>query len=223
MRSSWLTLAMKSRRDFSAASIRVTSCSTAIAPPEGSGAALTSKIRPGASELARPVRTSPCSSAPWTQASSSGSRTECTSGRPTRIWVPAMRCITALDQRTQPFRSNGDHRLLHGVEHGGQFLAAALDLRKALAQALGGLVQGGFHGRAIHRRPIVEPRAQIAFGNAPRKIDHPLQSAGDAQRQPMRPAAAPPPMQSAPTRETLASRRSERRCLHHALATKTAK
>ncbi len=102
MRSSWLTLAMNSRRDFSAASIRVTSCSTAMAPPEGRGAAFTSKMRPGASELARPVRTSPFSRAPRTQASRSGSRAEWTSGRPTRIWVPAMRCITALDQRTKP-------------------------------------------------------------------------------------------------------------------------
>ena len=59
MRSSWLTLATNSRRDFCAASMLVTSWSTTSAPPAGSGAALISKTRPGASRLARPMQSSP--------------------------------------------------------------------------------------------------------------------------------------------------------------------
>ena len=62
--------------EFSAASMRVTSWRTASAPPEGMGAALISKMRPGASELARPDCISRSSSAALTQASNSGSRTE---------------------------------------------------------------------------------------------------------------------------------------------------
>ena len=46
----------------------------------------------------------------------------------------------------QPFGSKGDHCLLHGVEQACQFLAAALDLGKALAQPLGGLIERGLHG-----------------------------------------------------------------------------
>ncbi len=63
----------------------------------------------------------------------------------------------------QAFGGDGDHRLLHGVEHGGQLLAAAFDLGKALAQALGGLVQCGFHGGEFIPASPVEAGAQVAL------------------------------------------------------------
>ena len=46
VRSSWETLAIKSRRVFSMRSVSVKSRSTATAPPPGMGAAVTSKVRP---------------------------------------------------------------------------------------------------------------------------------------------------------------------------------
>ena len=47
------TLATKSLRVVSERSISETSCNTATAPPPGMGAALTSKILPGETEVAR--------------------------------------------------------------------------------------------------------------------------------------------------------------------------
>ncbi len=111
-----------------------------------------------------------------------------------------MRCMTAFDQRTWPFGGDGDDRLLHGVEHGRQLVAAALDFGKVLTQAFGGLVQRGFHGGKFIATVDVETRAQVALRNASRKSDHALKPAGDVRWRPMRPAAARQPAQSARTR-----------------------
>src|SRR5580700_8294793 len=53
VRSSWETLAIKSRRLFSMRSVSVRSRSTATAPPPGIGAAVTSNVRPEAMVFAR--------------------------------------------------------------------------------------------------------------------------------------------------------------------------
>ena len=97
-----------------------------------------------------------------------------------------MRCISRVGPANQPFGGDGDDRLLHGIEHRGQLLAAALDLGKALSKLLGGFVQRGlrrwraiFFGRG-------KAGAQIAAGNAPRKGNHPLQTRGDAAGNPYR-------------------------------------
>ena len=97
MRSSCETLAMKSRRVFSARSISVTSCRTATAPPSGVGAALTSKTRLGATEVALPLRGSRSLRAAQTQASTSGSRTAWTRACPGRVAPGAMRCMTEFE------------------------------------------------------------------------------------------------------------------------------
>ena len=60
MRSSWETLATKSRWVRSTCSMRVMSCSTATAPPPGIGETSTSKMRPGSSEVERPSLTVRC-------------------------------------------------------------------------------------------------------------------------------------------------------------------
>src|SRR3979411_2893630 len=57
VRSSWETLAIKSRRGFSTRSVSVKSRRTATAPPPGMGAAVTSKVRAGTMEVARGVTT----------------------------------------------------------------------------------------------------------------------------------------------------------------------
>jgi len=102
VRSSCDTLAIKSRRVFSARSTLVTSCSTATAPPPGVGAALTSKIRPGNTVSALPLKLTRSLSAPSTQASTSGSRSSSTRRRPSSTALGLMRCITAFDQMTCP-------------------------------------------------------------------------------------------------------------------------
>ena len=101
VRSSCETLATKSRCVRSTSSIRVMSCSTATAPPAGMGEAFTSKMRPGASDVVRRTHTTLSSSAAFTHANISGSRTVCTSACPTRTALAAMvpgisRCIAWL-------------------------------------------------------------------------------------------------------------------------------
>ena len=101
---------------------------------EGNGAALTSKTRPGASRLARPTQSSRRSSAPRTQASSSGSRTEWTSGRPGAICAPSNALHDGIGPADKARRGDGDDRFLHGVEHDGQLVAAAFKLGKVPAE-----------------------------------------------------------------------------------------
>ena len=90
VRSSCDTLATKSRCVRSTSSIRVMSCSTATAPPAGIGDAFTSKMRPGASDVVLRSHTTRSSSAAFTHASTSGSRTVCTSACPTRTALAAV-------------------------------------------------------------------------------------------------------------------------------------
>ncbi len=96
-----------------------------------------------------------------------------------------MRCMTALDQRTKPAGRDGNHALLHGVEHDGQLGAAAFELGKVPAQALGGLVQGGFHGGELASVALgFDAGAEIAVGDAAGKGDDAAQTRGDAAGDP---------------------------------------
>ena len=83
VRSSCETLATKSFCARSICSTRVTSRSTATAPPCGIGAAFTSKILPGTTDVARPSD-HPAGQRRPHAGQHSGSRIVCTSACPTR-------------------------------------------------------------------------------------------------------------------------------------------
>jgi len=83
-----------------------------------------------------------------------------------------------------PLGSHSDHRLLHGVEHGCQLLAAALDLVEAVAQAFRGSVEGCFHRGEFIVSRFIQARAQIAVCNAPCESDHAIDARRDAARNP---------------------------------------
>ena len=186
MRSSWLTLAMNSRRDFSAASMRVIVVQHGERSAGGHGSGIDLEDAPGSQRtgaagtrlalLQRRVHTG--------QQFGIAHRVD---QRPADANLRAGDALhRGVGPAHQPFGSDGDHRLLHGIEHGGQLLAAALDLGKALAQPLGRLVQRGLHGsRANHRSVIGKAGAQARpSAMLARKGDHPLQPRGDAAGNP---------------------------------------
>src|SRR5579863_4242812 len=80
--------------------------------------------------------------------------------------------------------SDGDHCLLHGVEHDGQFVAAAFELGEVLVEALGGLIQCILHGGKLVSAVRIEARAQIAAGDAASKSNNALETPGDAKCEP---------------------------------------
>jgi hypothetical protein len=92
---------MKSRRVFSTRSISVWSCNTATAPPPGMGAAVTSKTRPEKILAARAMVTSRVVRAVCTDARISGSRTDCTSGAPSRTPLGSKRSMRWLAHKTR--------------------------------------------------------------------------------------------------------------------------
>ena len=72
--------------------------------------------------------------------------------------------------------SDGDNRLLHGIEHGGQFLAAGLEFGGVLAEALRGLVESRFHGRELLVAGLGKASGQIAVRDAAGKGGHPSEA-----------------------------------------------
>ena len=91
-----------------------------------------------------PTQSSRRSRAPRTQASSSGSRTEWTSGRPGRSCDPAMRCMTALDQRTKPAEVMATTASCMESSMTASSCAAAFELGKVLARGASAVsIEGG--------------------------------------------------------------------------------
>ena len=86
----------------------------------------------------------------------------------------------------QPFGSDGDHRLLHGIKQAGQLLVAALDLGKALTQPFGALVQRGLYAGEFVSAGKTKAGAQVARANLPRKGNHSLKPRAGASVSPGR-------------------------------------
>jgi len=82
-----------------------------------------------------------------------------------------MRCICALDQRTSPSGVRATTASCMESSRPASFLAAALDLGKALAQPLGGLIERGLHGGERIIAILGKAGAQVAVGDAARKND----------------------------------------------------
>ena len=129
-------------------------------------------MRPGASELARPKQ----HFAALEGGADAGQQLGIAHRMHQRAPRANLRACDTLHHRVGPAHvalgRDGDHRLLHRVEHCGQFLAAAFELSKVLAEALGGLVQRGFHRGELVFAGLAEPRAQVAVGDAAGKGDH---------------------------------------------------
>ena len=138
-----------------------------------------SKTRPGASELARPKQ----SFAALERATNAGQQLWIADGVNQRAAGANLRAGDALHDGVGPadqaLGRDGDDRLLHGIEHGGQLLAAAFELGEALAEALGGLIESGLHGESSSS-PAARAARQVAVGDAPGKVDHALKAKGDA-------------------------------------------
>ena len=87
--------------------------------------------------------------------------------------------MTALDQRIKPVGSDGYDRLLHGIEHDGQLVAAAFELGKVFAEPFGGLIEGGLHGGELVFAGRFKAGGQVAVGDAAGEGDY---ATGDERR-----------------------------------------
>ena len=153
VRSSWETLAMKSRRVFSARSIAgdVVEHGDGASAGGGGGADLEDYAL-GATEVALPLRGSRSLSAVSTQASTSGSRIAWTRACPCAHGYRGDTLHDGVGPADAASRIDGDDRFLHAVEEGGELPLLGFEGTEGGIKAGGCGIEGvGYFGYFVQR------------------------------------------------------------------------
>ena len=177
VRSSWETLAMKSRRVFSTRSVSVRSRSTATAPPSGRGAAVTSKARPG---------TIGCGARGLDLfrrggGFDGGEEIGIADGFNDRSIEASVLRDEAVHGLVGPLHeavgTDGDDGVLHAVEQGFELALAGAHGGKTAFDLAGGFVDGGGDAADFVEGRVVDAGAQVALLDAGGDIDDAFEAA----------------------------------------------
>src|SRR5271166_1158579 len=177
VRSSWETLAMKSRRVFSTRSVSVRSRSTATAPPPGKGGGHVEGAAGNDGSGARGLDLV-------------GGRGFLDAGEEIRIadgfddgllQPGTLRNQTihgAVGPLHQAIVADGDDGVLHAVEQGFELALAGDDSGEAVFNAAGSFVDGSGDAADFVLRMFEDARLKIAIGDASGNVDDALETAG---------------------------------------------